>query len=353
MKRLISCMLILVLLLAAIPASAAADKTARLVLDAPYGVVGEELEVPIRVENLAECAGFSIVLEYDHNVLKLLDFKDEKIGGMMVSEGTGKGNYALFWLGIDDTKPNDIKTIEGDVSIGTLKFKVSSMPKDGKIAINIIEKETMFADNSQQTEEIDYSFDLPIIPLYKNHPFTDITADWYKESVLFAYNNNLMNGMGENKFMPDSSTTRAMLVTILNRYEGEPVAIAASPFTDLTQNWYKNAVHWAFEKGIVKGITDTTFAPDKDVTREEIATMLYRYAEYKKMNVSQRKNLSSFSDSKKVNSWAKEAMEWAYAEGFITGNSINGKVLLDPQGVATRAQIATILMRYIKSAAEQ
>ncbi|MBQ7971328.1 MAG: S-layer homology domain-containing protein, partial [Clostridia bacterium] len=325
---------------------------ARLVLDAPYGVIGQELEVQVRVENLVECAGFSIVLEYDQNVLKPLDFTEEKIGGLMDSKESGKGVYALIWIGLGDTK-NDIVTIKGDVAIGTFKFKVPSMPKNGMIAIDIREEGTMFADNSQETEEIDYLFDPVFIPMYKNHPFTDITADWYKEAVLFAYNNNLMNGMGENKFKPDDATTRAMLTTILYRYEGEPDVSAKAPFTDLEQDWYKKPINWAHKNEIVKGMTDTTFAPDEKVTREQIATMLYRYAEYKEMNISQRKALSSFPDGQKVNSWAKEAMEWAYAEGLITGNSINGKVLLDPQGDATRAQIATILMRYIKSAAEQ
>ena len=352
MKRIISCLLIFVMLMAAIPASAAADKTARLVLDAPYGVVGQELEVQVRVENLVECAGFTIVLEYDQNVLKPLDFKEEKLGGLMASEEKGKGVYALIWIGFDDTK-NDIVTIKGDVAIGTFKFKVPSMPKNGMIAIDIREEDTMFADNSQETEEIDYSFDPVFIPMYKNHPFTDVTADWYKEAVLFAYNNNLMNGMGENKFKPDDATTRAMLTTILYRYEGEPDVSAKAPFTDLEQNWYKTPINWAYEKGVVKGMTNTTFAPEEKVTREQIAVMMYRYAEGKKQDVSQRKKISSFSDAKKVSSWTKEAMEWAYAEGLITGNSINGKVLLDPQGNATRAQIATILMRYIKNAAEQ
>lgn len=343
MKRLISCMLILVLLMATIPASAAADKTARLVFDAPYGVVGEELEVPIRVENIDNCGIFGLVLKYDQTVLKPTNFINGLNEGETISEEPEKGVYSIAWMIENLNKP-----LNGDVVFGTLKFKV--LKNVNSVALKI--GDVQIASTSESDLQ-PVTYEEPIIPLYKNHPFTDITADWYKESVLFAYNNKLMNGMGDNKFMPDFSTTRAMLATILNNCEGEPVAIAASPFTDLTQNWYKNAVNWAFEKEIVNGESATLFAPDKNVTREQIATMLYRYAEYKKMNVSQRKNLSSFPDSKKVNSWAKEAMEWAYAEGLITGNSINGKVLLDPQGVATRAQIATILMRYIKSAAEQ
>lgn len=346
MKRLISCMLILVLLMAAIPASAAADKTARLVLDAPYGVVGEELEVQIRVENVVNCGIFGMALKYDHTVLKPTDFVNGLNEGLTSSEEMEKGAYSVVWV-LEITE-NLEKTLNGDVVIGTLKFKVLKNVNSVELKIGDVQIASTSEDDLQPVTYAD-----TVIPMYKNHPFTDVTADWYKEAVLFAYNNNLMNGMGENKFEPDGATTRAMLVTILNRYEGEPVAIAASPFTDLSQNWYKNAINWAFEKEIVNGVSETLFAPDEKVTREQIATIMYRYAESKKQDVSRKKSLTSFSDSKKVSSWAKEAMEWAYAEGLITGNKIGNKVLLDPQGDATRAQIATILMRYVKSAAEQ
>ena len=342
MKRIISCLLIFVMLMAAIPASAAADKTARLVLDAPYGVIGQELEVQVRVENIIDCGIFGMGLKYDHTVLKPTDFVNGLNEGETISEEMEKGTYSIAWMIENLDKP-----LNGDVVFGTLKFKVLKNVNSVALKVGKIE----IASTSEDLQSVTYGE--PIIPLYKNHPFTDVTADWYKEAVLFAYNNNLMNGMGENKFKPDDATTRAMLTTILYRYEGEPDVSAKAPFTDLEQNWYKTPINWAYEKGVVKGMTNTTFAPEEKVTREQIAVMMYRYAEGKKQDVSQRKKISSFSDAKKVSSWAKEAMEWAYAEGLITGNSINGKVLLDPQGNATRAQIATILMRYIKKAAEQ
>ncbi len=342
MKRIISCLLIIVLLAVAIPASAAADKTARLVLDAPYGVVGQELEVKIRVENIIDCGIFGIGLKYDHTVLKPTDFVKGLNVGEFISEEKEKGTYAIAWMIENLDKP-----LNGDVVFGTLKFKV--LKNVNSVALKV--GDVQIASTTEDLQPVTY--ENAIIPLYKNHTFTDITADWYKEAVLFAFNNDLMNGVGSNKFDPDGATTRAMLAAILNRHAGEPVAIAASPFTDLTQIWYRNAVNWAFEKEIVNGESATLFAPDKNVTREQIATMMYRYAKYDKKDVSQKKSLTSFPDSKKVSSWAKEAMEWAYAEGLITGNKINGKVLLDPQGNATRAQIATILMRYIKNAAEK
>ncbi|MBR2013128.1 MAG: S-layer homology domain-containing protein [Clostridia bacterium] len=348
MKRIISCVLILVMLMAAIPASAAADKTARLVLDAPYGVVGQELEVQIRVENMINCGIFGLALKYDHTVLKPTDFVNGLSEGLTSSEEMEKGTYSVVWV-LELT--NDLeKTLNGDAVIGTLKFKVLKNVNSVALEIGDVQIASTSEDDLQPV-----TYEEPIIPLYKNHPFTDITADWYKEAVLFAYNNKLMNGVAEKKFDPDGATTRGMLTTILYRKEfgDEMPEFKKAPFTDLQQNWYKTPINWAFEKEIVKGESATLFAPEKTVTREQIATMLYRYAKYDKRDVSQRKKLTSFSDSKKVNSWAKEAMEWAYAEGLITGNSINGKVLLDPQGAATRAQIATILMRYIRNSAEQ
>ena len=339
MKRIISCLLILVLMAAAIPASAA-EKPARLVLDAPYAMVGEELAVDIRMEGLNDCAIFGLVLEYDPAELKVTDFVEGKNGGSMISQELEKGQYSVVWM--DETVENPIN---GDVVFGTLKFEVIKAVNAVALKVKKVEAATI----SEELVEINYVE--PTIPLYNNHPFVDVKNEWFKESVLFVYNNDLMNGMGENKFKPNEKTTRAMLVTILYRNEGEPAAIAASPFADLKQNWYKNAVNWAFEKQVVEGMSDTTFAPDDTVTREQIATMMYRYAKSKGVDVSQKKELNSFPDEKKVSKWAKEAMEWANAAGLITGNSINGKVLLDPQGAATRAQIATILMRYVKMTA--
>ena len=345
MKRIISCLLILVLMAAAIPASAAA-KPARLVLDAPFGVIGEELSVDIRAENLEDCAIFAMALEYNPAELKITDFIEGIKTGVVTGAENNTGVYTVYWL--PDVANDYIGSVSGDVVFGTLKFKVLKDIDSVALKVKMVE---IASETKENLVEVEY--ENAVIPMYENHPFTDVGNDWFRESVLFAYNNDLMNGMGENKFEPQTTCTRAMLVTILYRNAGEPDAIAASLFTDLKQNWYKNPINWAFEKEIVYGMSATTFAPDETVTREQIATIMYRYAKVKKVDVSQKKNLSSFSDGNKVSDWAKEAMEWAYAEGLINGNSINGKVLLDPQGAATRAQIATILMRYVKMTAEQ
>lgn len=178
--------------------------------------------------------------------------------------------------------------------------------------------------------------------------FTDVKNNsWFKEAVDYVVNNGLMKGMTDTKFAPNESTTRAQLVTVLWRLDGEPAVIADVPFTDLKQAWYKDAVAWAYANGIVNGLTKTEFGPAAYVTREQIATILYRYAEYKNYDIASSKELD-FIDAGKVHDYAIAAMEWAYAAELITGSAEGGRLVLSPRSFATRAQIATILMRFCK-----
>ncbi|MBR3991606.1 MAG: S-layer homology domain-containing protein, partial [Clostridia bacterium] len=178
--------------------------------------------------------------------------------------------------------------------------------------------------------------------------FRDVKAGkWYTKAIEYVYVNGLMKGMTDDTFEPDTTMSRAMVVTVLFRMDGEHTVDSMAPFTDLKANWYRYAVNWAHAKGVVKGVSDTLFDPNGNVTREQLAAILYRYTEYKKGDVSGRADLSSFPDASKVSKYARDAMSWAVAEGLITGNKIGGKDLLDPKGNATRAQVATILMRYL------
>ena len=179
--------------------------------------------------------------------------------------------------------------------------------------------------------------------------FVDVKlGSWYYNSIVYAVSNGLMNGVGDSKFEPEEGMTRAMLVTVLWRYEGSPKQ-RPSTFSDVRRGqWYSEAVSWAAKNGIVTGVGDNKFEPDTQITREQIATILYRYAQKKRADTSARGSLSAFPDNGKVNGWAKTALQWCVGEGLIGGTNENGKVYLDPQGAATRAQVATILMRYIE-----
>ena len=167
-------------------------------------------------------------------------------------------------------------------------------------------------------------------------------------SVDFVFNNGLMNGMTETTFAPNEAMSRAMLVTVLWRAEGSPAPAGTTPFTDLKAKWYKDAVAWAYENEIVKGMTATTFDPNAPLSREQIAAIMYRYSEYRGADVSGRASLDGFPDGAKTHNYAKDAMSWAVYEGLISGTKAGDKVLLDPRGNATRAQVATILMRYLE-----
>ena len=174
-------------------------------------------------------------------------------------------------------------------------------------------------------------------------PFTDVKeGDWFYDAVCYVYENGMMNGVSETSFAPNATTSRAMIVTILYRLENEP-AVSGSSFTDVPSGqWYSNAVAWAAENGIVNGVTDTTFAPNSPITREQMAAILYRYAAWKGCDVSERVDLSGYADAASVSGYATEAMAWANAEGLITGVT---NTTLRPAGSAVRAQAATILMR--------
>ena len=181
-------------------------------------------------------------------------------------------------------------------------------------------------------------------------PFPDVTeGDWFYDAVRYAYENSLMDGVGDSLFAPNSETTRAQLVTILYRLAGEPEPGGDSGFADVeTGTWYTDAVAWAAENGIVNGTTDTTFAPGEDITREQLVTVLYRYAESKGYDVSASADLSGYPDAGQVQDYAQPAMAWAVAEGIVEG--VDGT--LNPAGNATRAQIATILMRFCEGVAK-
>ena len=181
-------------------------------------------------------------------------------------------------------------------------------------------------------------------------PFTDVReSDWFYEDVAFAYENGLFAGTSDTTFSPNASMTRAMLVTVLYRLEGQPAVNGRSGFSDVQYNgYYEDAVTWAADNGIVNGTSTTTFSPNANVTREQMAAILYRYAQHKKYNTAASSGLNGFTDYATVSGYAVTPMQWSVAEKLVNGSA--GKLM--PTGNATRAQVAAILHRFVENVAK-
>jgi len=177
-------------------------------------------------------------------------------------------------------------------------------------------------------------------------PFDDVEeADWFYEEVKYAFENGLMNGTAANMFSPNTNLSRAMIVTILYRLEGEPTVTSSEPFNDVAAGqWYTDAIVWASTNGIVEGYGNSKFGPNDDITREQLATILCRYAAWTGLDTSETANLSGYTDAGQISDWALDAMKWANAERLITGRTATTLV---PAGTATRSEAATILMRFM------
>ncbi|MCI8932929.1 MAG: hypothetical protein HFE80_00240 [Clostridiaceae bacterium] len=176
-------------------------------------------------------------------------------------------------------------------------------------------------------------------------PFADVKAgDWYYEAVQYVYEKGMMSGVSDTAFAPGDSTTRGMIVTVLHRLEKQPETVATGKFPDVAADqWYAGPVAWASEKSIVNGYDNGNFGPMDPITREQMAAILYRYAQFKGYDTKSSGDISAFADSAQVSSYAVEAMKWAVGQGLISGMENN---MLAPQGNATRGQIAVVLMRY-------
>ena len=179
------------------------------------------------------------------------------------------------------------------------------------------------------------------------NPFTDVSEkDWFYGDVMFVYENGLMLGTSKTLFSPHGTATRGMMATILWRMEGSPVPKGKNSFTDVEAGkWYADAITWTAENGIFAGYGKDKFGPDDPITREQLAAIFYRYADYKGYDLTVKGNLDTFKDADKITDYAKTAMQWAVGSGLMKGKSGN---LLDPQGTATRAEIAAMLHRFIE-----
>lgn len=184
------------------------------------------------------------------------------------------------------------------------------------------------------------------------NPFADVSgADWYYDAAMYMYRSGLMDGVSDTAFGPNLTTTRAMLATVLWRLEGRPSASGGAPFGDVPEGrWYTEAVDWASENGVVLGLGGEAFGPDINITREQAAAMLYRYAAYKGCDLTADADLGGFDDADAASSYAVTNINWAVARGIISGIT---ETTLAPGGEATRAQLAVIVYRFIGYAAQQ
>ena len=193
---------------------------------------------------------------------------------------------------------------------------------------------------------------IPAVSVDVTQMFTDVTKNWAYPGIQYCVTHGIMGGMGDGTFAPTGTTTRAQIVQILYNLEGTPAVSGTTPFTDLTANWYKPAILWAYQNNVVAGTSPTTFDPDQPVTREQIAVILTQYMFHvlKMERTWTPADLSKFPDGANVSSWAKEAMQDAVALGLINGTKApDGLVYLDPQGSAARQQVATILMNFCQN----
>ncbi len=178
---------------------------------------------------------------------------------------------------------------------------------------------------------------------------TDVPAEsnWAHAGIDYCISKGLMQGVTNSQFKPGSEMTRAMLVTVLYRAAGQPdVSCYTNPFTDLSACWYQNAVTWAYARGITSGVSATSFAPDSSLTREQLVSMLYRYRQLTGSTPARMDALDGFYDQGSISGWAAEPMRWAVTGGILSGTSSTS---LSPDGAATRAQLASILIRYMSN----
>ena len=263
----------------------------------------------------------------ENGSIKVSDSKAEK-GDTVTITVTPDEGYELDKLAVydEDGDKIDLKD-EGD---GKFTFE---MPKGD------VEIEVSFAQIKDETVKAN---------------FADVAADaWYADAVQYVYENGMMSGTSETTFSPDVTTTRGMIVTILYRLEGSPDLSNENlgyPYADVDANaYYADAVYWARQNGIVSGMSAEQFAPNNAITREQMAAILYRYAQFKGYDVSAKADLSVYTDAAQVSAYATDAMAWANGAQLITGTSAT---TLTPAGNATRAQVATILMRFCENIAK-
>ena len=326
MKRMLSWLLVLMMLASMLCVSAgAADGSGLLQASASQ----KNGTVTLVLTAMEDTTSGRITVSYDRSLLRYQDAEIRgNVSGTQVGEGTVTFGYAS----------NGDSALAAGKIVATLRFASEKRWESTELQVTVEDF------NAQEGLHLA----LPTVTVdYAKFPFTDVTPDkWYYEAVYYTWQNNLFQGVEKTIFLPGGSMTRAMFVTVLGRMAGvEENRKATIKFSDVRAgSYYVGYVAWAVEAGIVKGTSDTTFSPDANLTREQMVTMLYRYAKAQKMDVSVKDAtcLNAFPDHNAISGWAKDAMAWAVSRNIIIGT---GAGLL-PRADATRAQSAQVLMDF-------
>ncbi len=304
----------------AVTAQAASAAAWRLDARGDDGVV----TVQLYLENGQGITNGRVVLSYDAEKLTLSEVSAADGIGLTSLNADTDGEISLAWVGSDITDARMLTAVfSGDGTGVTITTETKDIwSGDAK------------ADVTDSSEAV------------KMNPFVDIADHWAKEDILKVYYEGLFKGMSETVFAPEQKMNRAMFVTVLHRMAGEPEVDASAPvFTDVPADaYYAEAVAWAVERGVTRGVSQTLFAPDKDLSRQELVTMFHRYVKSTGADVSGTNDLSGYSDAAKIAPWAVEAFGWAVDAGVIQGMD-NGT--LSPETAAVRAQVAAILSRWL------
>jgi len=349
------------------------------------GGLGDEVTLTATLENNPGIAAYTLTLLYDSDTLAPVPAKTKagniiptnfsavqaKPGEMILSAYTDQNRYSgeiLFEITfkISDNAKDSVTEVllgyynerfdgfarVGDAGnyVGGIKYDVALQ---GKVTITGLSPPPVSppsgsnpgggASNPPPAETIP---DGPP-PMGSQLPYGDVVAtDWFYDAVKFVTESGLMGGVSDNSFAPGTTMSRAMLVTVLYRLEGKPDVSGKLTFLDVkTGQWYSDAIQWANENGIVYGYSNEIFGLNDSVTREQAVSILYRYTKTRGLDVSAPADLSGYADSDDISSWALDAMEWAAAAGIVQGRTAT---TIAPQGTSTRAEVATVFMRYIE-----
>ncbi|MBQ7475197.1 MAG: S-layer homology domain-containing protein [Clostridia bacterium] len=301
---------------------------------------GETVEIPVTLENNTGVSACTMIPVYDPDELTVVSVKHD-------ASVPGQSSYAdkfVWFAGADHTADGPFAAVTVTVSesapegaLLSLSFEIEpddfSNYDEKNVPVSVVAGGVV----TEGLSEIDAS-----------EVFADVKRDdWFCDSVGYAYSHGLMKGVSSSLFAPGEPMSRAMLVTVLWRAEGSPAAAGGSPFGDLREDWYGEAVAWAFSNEVIRGVSDTSFDPDAPLTREQIAAILFRYSASVGRDVSARANLDPFPDHGVISAYAVDALSWANAEGLVNGTKEGAAILLDPLGDASRAQVAAILTRYM------